>query len=189
MAHQSVDQRGIKISKLDAARQQLRTAIRLWFLEGDAVAIHTLVCAAYEILHFISKKRKPDREGLFDTIVIKDEYRKLWAKKVKEPANFFKHARSDPPDAIIEFFPLLSELFIMYALRAIADCGEKLQTEELAFEAFLMVHRPEWLKAEFRQIVQDSVAVEDLRILRTVKKHEFLHTYEGALLMARLHNP
>jgi hypothetical protein len=35
--------RGIRITKMDAARLQLRTAIRLWFADGDPIAIDTLV--------------------------------------------------------------------------------------------------------------------------------------------------
>ena len=33
----------IVVTKLDAARRQLRTAIRLWFQEADPVSIHTLL--------------------------------------------------------------------------------------------------------------------------------------------------
>jgi hypothetical protein len=32
----------IKISKLEAARRQLDTAIRLYFMESDSVSVHTL---------------------------------------------------------------------------------------------------------------------------------------------------
>ncbi len=38
----------IKISKLDAARRQLITAIRLYFNHGDIVSVHTLSAAAFK---------------------------------------------------------------------------------------------------------------------------------------------
>ena len=61
----------IRISKLEAARRQLRTAITLWFTGGDPVAIHSLAFAAYEILHAISEKRDPNRIDLiFDSVWI-----------------------------------------------------------------------------------------------------------------------
>jgi hypothetical protein len=41
----------IKITKMDAAKRQVRTAIKLWFMEEDPVSIHTLVSAAHEIIH------------------------------------------------------------------------------------------------------------------------------------------
>jgi hypothetical protein len=37
------------ITKLEAANRQLCTAIRMFFADGDAVAVHTLACAAREI--------------------------------------------------------------------------------------------------------------------------------------------
>jgi hypothetical protein len=71
----------IIVSKLDAARRQLQTAIQLWFEERDPVAIHALAYAAYEIIHAISKRRNPNRRDLlFDSDLVKDEYRVLWAK-------------------------------------------------------------------------------------------------------------
>jgi len=55
----TIVQKGIMISKLDAARRQLATAITLWFEDRDPVSIHTLVFAAYEIIHAVSKQRNP----------------------------------------------------------------------------------------------------------------------------------
>jgi len=39
----------LKISKLDAAKRQLETAIRLYFNEADPVSVHTLAGAAHTI--------------------------------------------------------------------------------------------------------------------------------------------
>jgi hypothetical protein len=86
----------ITISKLDAGRRQLETAITLWFNDGDPVSTHTLACAAYEIIHVVSSARNRTRDLLFDKLVVKDEYRSAWNQRLKEPANFFKHARNDP---------------------------------------------------------------------------------------------
>ena len=38
------------ITKLEAAHRQLALAIRMYFAEGDLVAIHTLACAALKLL-------------------------------------------------------------------------------------------------------------------------------------------
>ena len=45
------------ITKLEAARRQLESAIFLYFEEKDPVSIHTLTAAAYNILRDISAKR------------------------------------------------------------------------------------------------------------------------------------
>jgi hypothetical protein len=79
----------IVVTKLDAARRQLRTAIRLWFQEADPASIHTLAHAASEIIHVISKNRNRYRRILiFDADMIKDEYRSEWNEKRKNSANF-----------------------------------------------------------------------------------------------------
>lgn len=40
----------IQVTKLDAVRRQLETAVILWFHDGDPVSIHTLTGAAYQII-------------------------------------------------------------------------------------------------------------------------------------------
>ncbi len=114
----------IKVDKLDAATRQLRTAITLWFNEGDPVSIHALAFAAYEVIHAVSKKRNPYRRDLlFNSLVIKDEYRSQVNIYLKKYAYFFKHADRNP-DAEIEFNPELSETFILYAICGRELCGE-----------------------------------------------------------------
>jgi hypothetical protein len=46
----------LPITKLDAARRQLETAITLWFHDADPISVHTLVMAAHGILKAINKK-------------------------------------------------------------------------------------------------------------------------------------
>jgi hypothetical protein len=95
----------VSVSKLEAAQAQLRTAITLWFTEGDPISTHALAFAAYEVVHVFSKKRNPFRRDLlFDTDLIKDEYRNEFNKRVKRHAYFFKHA-DRTPDAVIDFNP------------------------------------------------------------------------------------
>ena len=46
-----------KVSKLDAAKWQLETAIRLYFSDSDPVSIHTVTAAAYNILRDVTKQK------------------------------------------------------------------------------------------------------------------------------------
>ena len=117
--------KSIIVGKFDAGRRQLSTAIDLWFHGKDPVAIHTLAHAAYEIIHFISKVRNPGRRDLLlDTVLIKDEYRIQYVKKIKEPGNFFKHAKEDG-EKTIEFKPALSEGFILFSIAGVELAGER----------------------------------------------------------------
>ena len=47
----------MQLSKLEAARRQLETAIKLYFADGDDVSIHSLVAAAYALLRDINEYR------------------------------------------------------------------------------------------------------------------------------------
>ena len=80
-----------EITKIDAARRQLRTAIELWFADGDPISIHTLAAAAYQIIHDLNRRNKgPDL--LLDSKYIKDEKRREFVSLVKSTSNFMKHA-------------------------------------------------------------------------------------------------
>jgi hypothetical protein len=168
-----IDKTKITVTKLDAARRQLRTAIRLWFNDGDPVAIHTLAFAAYEIIHVVSKKHNRTRPLIFDTPMIKDQYRSDWNKKIKEHANFFKHANIDP-DGSIEFAPALSILFLMAATAGIRLLSGRHSIEEFAFVTWFFYHRPDWLNPRFRKALEDSIPVEHLSEIRKVRKSDFL---------------
>jgi hypothetical protein len=167
----------LHFQKLDVARSQLKTAIQLWFYDGDPVSIHTLAYAAYEIIHFVSKKRNRTKELIFDTLSIKEEYRSKWAITIKKHANFFKHANNDADDSI-DFNPTLSMMFIMGAaagLRTI-ESGPP-GNEESAFALWIILHRPTWAAAQVRERLKNRVPVEDLTYFQTLPKAQFFEAF------------
>jgi len=178
----NTDRIKIKVPKLDAARRQLNMAIKLWFNGEDPVAIHTLAFAAYEVLHVISKKRNPYRQDLlFDSDLIKDEYRKDWNDFIKKPGNFFKHAKNDA-DETIEFDPMLSELFLLFAIAAVGSCRELPNDEESVFTLWLAFHMPNILTEEGRKLYIDRFSVDELEKIKSIPKRDF---FETAMSMRR----
>jgi hypothetical protein len=170
----------IRVGKLDAARRQLRTAITLWFNDGDPVSVHTLAFAAYEIIHAISEKRDPSRRDLlFDSLIIKDEYRRDWNAHVRRHANFFKHADRDG-DSVIEFNPSFSELFILYAIMGRQLCGEPSSDEESTFLWWVQIHKSRFLTESGKKLVADTLPVANLAHIRTLAKHEFFEVWMEA---------
>lgn len=168
----------IKISKLTAARRQLQTAIALWFTDGDPVAIHTLAFAAYEIIHAISKKRNPNRRDLlFDTLVIKDEHRQEFNRSIKAAANFFKHGDRDS-DAVLDFNPMLTEMFLFFAIGGLELCGEPKSVEESAFVWWLHIHKPDRLTTTGQKFLAQRIPIDRLDELRTIQKSEFLKAFK-----------
>ena len=82
-------------TKLDAARRQLETAIRLLFAQDDAVSIHTLAHASFGILKAVAEHRK-ERPVLdtADELAAKDG-KEFW-KGFNRTGNVFMHADNDP---------------------------------------------------------------------------------------------
>ncbi|MBH9667937.1 hypothetical protein JAO10_15395 [Burkholderia contaminans] len=90
------------VTKIDAARRQLITAIRLFFDGGDPVSVYSLASNAWEVIDVLSTSAgvesfsKQARENLPAGHTLK--------YYINEPCrNFFKHAEHDPnPDSSVE---------------------------------------------------------------------------------------
>ena len=107
----------IRISKLDAARRQLETAVRLYFSEADPVSIHTLTSAAYQILADINRSNggQPMLKEQIPTWVRPDAKEES-KRRLNEAANFFKHADRDHGD-VLEFNSGPTELLLYDAVK------------------------------------------------------------------------
>ena len=162
-----------KVSKLDAARRQLRTALRLFLQESDSVSIHTLAAASHEILRTLIKA-KGGGSLIRDSDFIKPEYQKEYEKHINRPRNFFKHADRDPNE-VLEF-PSGGNVFDLY------DCvvmdyklnGNKFSSRECQlFMSWFMISYPHLLKPGiidlFPKEVQKMIARKEL-----VPKRRFL---------------
>jgi hypothetical protein len=172
----------ITLSKLEAGSRQLRTAITLWFDEGDPVSVHALAFAAYEIFHTVSAHRDPNRRDLlFDSDWIKDEFRRDWNRHIRREANFFKHGDRDP-EGSIDFNPDLTEWFILFATYARALCRAPQSDEETLFTWWLQINKPDILTEQGRKFVADHVPVDYLENIRTLSKSRFREAFRQANL-------
>lgn len=95
----------ISISKLDAGKRQLETAIKIFLTNGDPVSIHNLSSAAQEIFNDLLKKQGLGASFIEDATkkFVKPEKQKELSDKFREPQNFFKHADRDP-DSVFKFY-------------------------------------------------------------------------------------
>jgi hypothetical protein len=118
----------MKITKLDAAKQQIEMAIVLFFNNNDPISTHTLTNAAYEILVGVGERKnvKPivkrlefllndDQLKQIGNAKIKDA-RKMAVKILNTPYNFMKHGKNDPTETL-EFEPQFNEAFLWDACR------------------------------------------------------------------------
>lgn len=164
------------IRKVEAAQRQVDTAIRLWFADAEPVSIHTLACAAHQIVHDINADR--GGEGLlFDSDVIKDEFRIEFQREMKKAPNFFKHADRDPdPEGVVELNQRVTELFILFAIIGLERLGCAHSWYMFAFTMFYAIMNPRLVTKHF----SNRVNVEDLASLRSVTKVEFLEQIQIA---------
>ena len=166
-----------KVTKLDAARRQLATAITLWFKGADTVSIYSLSHAAYEVIHNFTRPKR-GRKLLFDSLVIKDEYRREFNTLIRNPANFFKHANRDKSEnPTIEFHPEMSEMFFMYSILGIEHSKIPRNIEESAFIHWYCLNHPEHLTKKGREVFTDLFPVDALNEIRGLTKKEFFQAY------------
>ena len=107
----------ITVTKLDAARRQLETAVRLYFADADPVATHTLSCAAHEILETIHIKQSGMATTMHrDNPYLRDseEVRKEFHGLITEAKNFFKHADRDS-DLTLKFKTRWTDSYLLDA--------------------------------------------------------------------------
>jgi hypothetical protein len=160
------------VTKLDAARRQLRAAILLWFLEEDPVSIHTLASAAHEITHTLFKRE--GLEGLlFDSPIVRYEARSDVPKKLKAAATFFKHAQRDP-DETHEFNPSINPLLFVAVGNGLARMGEELGDVETAFYTWFGIFNPHLLTED---VYEKFFTVNQLEEIKSLKRTQFLEYF------------
>jgi len=175
----------IRVTKLDAARRQLRTAIELWATDGDPVSIHSLAFAAHQIIHDL--KHAPNRADkgspmLLDNPFVRPEMMSEFVNIVKRDANFFKHAdnrnkrkgRKEPMVMEIDFSPESNDLFMFIAIDGLKHLVKDLTEVEIAFYTWQSIQRPDLLNEAGREAFENTVPTETMNSFRSMKKQEFV---------------
>lgn len=131
----------IHLSKIEAARRQLKVAIHLLFEDADPVAVHTLVGAASTIISDLVEKHYPDKSWdklAQDANNISDsEYFQIMRKQ----QNFLKHAREDH-SATFEFSPTDTESLAFWAIMNLGNFGTLSMEESVLQLWYLASHEP-----------------------------------------------
>jgi len=169
----------VTITKIEIAHRLLKTAIELWFANSDPIPIHTLSAAAYQIVHDLNSHNKGP-ELLFDTKLIKNEYRADFTSAFKKVSNFMKHAERAKGDKFksIEFTPELNEQFILFTIFGLKYLKENLIAEEIAFERWQMFQNPNLLPDAGKELFDHTFTAESIEKIRSIEKSEFLQAFK-----------
>jgi hypothetical protein len=167
----------VKVTKIDAARRQIETAITLWFLDGDAVSIHTLTAAGHRICHDITRVRGGKSPILFNPDAIEPRHLKEYKSLICKAENFFKHAERDPVASIQYCLePYLTEVYLIDAIELFRWINKHITDLMLAFRTKFALSNPlgfgdlppfcdEPLSIQLRQIPRQDFLKAFLKIL------------------------
>lgn len=162
-----------QVTKLDAARRQLDTSIRLLFEQADAVSVHTLAYAAFGILKGVAEHRKETRIlASAEALAAAEKDGNFW-KGFSRAGNFFKHADRDPDGVFIGAHEEENEALLSITVQMYRDLG-CLGTPQI--EAFSLW----WACINFRPITD----VEEPFISWLQENSERLHADSRSDLLA-----
>ena len=160
----------LPVTKHDAARRQLETAITLWFHEADPVSIHTLVAAAYRLLYDLSTKAGGTPPMMPNSPNIRPQFLGEWRQILNRAQNFFKHADKDPTDTLL-FAPRLTQAMMLEACECYQMLAHERRPLMQLFTIWHSLHEPH-LFLPPKQKLGDLGSVDELTQL---SKPQFFH--------------
>lgn len=133
----------MRVTKLDSARRQLVTAIRLFFNDGDLVSVYSLASNAWEVIDvlctkaFVESFSKQARGNLPAGHTL--------TYYINEPCrNFFKHAERDPnPDSSVELSVANVQALLFLAVEDYLRYRKGGPIEAQVFQAWFIAVFPE----------------------------------------------
>jgi len=131
----------LTVSKLEAARRQLDTAIILLFDGCDPLAVHTLVGAASVIVSDLVEKNHPekswDKMAQEDNNITSSEYFQV----MRAQQNFLKHARDDANETF-NFDLAATEYLAFWVVMNLGAFGER-SIPQTVFQFWFLAGHPD----------------------------------------------
>ena len=170
----------LKLSKIDAAKRQLESAIWLWFVDADIVSVHTLAAAAHRLLLDLAERR-----GVASLLLATEYFTKQREKEPKrrlqEAEEFFTGAKSAETYAFDE---VLVELRLFDAVMAYASLFDRDSRSALmsTFVVRFGVQRPDLFAPNIFPLLEKNVDNSfNIERLQKLSKLEFLQEFLGFL--------
>ncbi len=142
------------ITKIDAARRRLATAITLFFDAGASVSIHTLTSAAQEILRDLGRPRGIG-SMLKDSRYIRADKQKEVHEFLRAAQNFFKHADKDP-EAVHDFRPAVNPFYILDSIELYTQLVGAHFPEAEVFLLWFAIKHPDVTSGELRELALNA---------------------------------
>jgi len=126
----------LRLTKLDAAQQQLSRAIRMHFTEDEPVCTHTLAGAASILLTDLVEHAHPGATWEQIAREANDLSAQVFFKIARRAQNFLKHARDDPAETL-DFNPSDTDALLTLAVFNAAELNS-LSPEASVFQLWAL---------------------------------------------------
>lgn len=150
-------------STLKVAQEQLDAAIELYFTDRSSIAVHTLTCAAYEILDKLCVKQGIQRSIIEESLnkFIPSEKRKSVHDGIFAMKNYFKHGnltQGVKPTWDAE----LTLYFLIDATTLYRNLNNHIMTKNIAIYSlwFRMTNPDMFLRSEAMDKLIDSLSIQ-----------------------------
>jgi hypothetical protein len=182
------------ISKIDAARRQLDTAIELWFKDGDCLSAFTLAYASFKLLANLYALHGTDGFGQAIDRLTRERGAH---KSMANIANFLKHADRDPDDSLSFFHPDLTVAVIGLSTLLYKNLTDSLSLKMQAFDSWTEATAADELgipetdqnaeRAEINQRVREALrkVPREVYMRSAVEYYEFFLANRDRLAAAR----
>lgn len=140
----------LNVSKIEAARRQTDSAIRMLFMNEDPAAIHTIAAAADQILMDIAEtKGNIEAHVRFFKDRIRPGMEKEFWYYMNRASNFLKHADRDPDSILSDFDEEVNDWTLFMGCYYYRDLGHTLTPEMNALAYWMMLLHPTILKDDY----------------------------------------
>lgn len=170
----------LKLTKIEAARRQIESAIWLWFLDGDPVSIHTLTSAAHrtlvELANLWETHAWPATAGYFP----KQSARQR-RMRMEDASEYFKDVKEEETYEVSAQWTELNlfDAVMAYSNLAPDRCGSALMS---TFVVRFGVERPDLFVEDAFSLLERKVSKTfKLERLEQLSKLEFLKEFLGFL--------
>jgi len=172
--------RFVRLTKLEAARRQIESAIWLWFVGDDLVSVHALTAAAHRLLLELAALRETAAWPYTAAYLPKGTYKDRRAKS-QNPVTFFKHAKKKETYEVSEQW---TELYLFDAVMAYTSLADDRSASALmsTFVLRLGVQRQDLFVPDAFSLLERRVSKTfNLERLERLSKIEFLKEFIGVL--------
>lgn len=148
----------IIITRRQAVRGQLHTAIDLVAFQGDPISAHTLAAASSSLMHDLARAAGVTPfHDLFKDRIVPDRH-KEWFAAVNRNSNFAKHADRDPEITESKLNPGATHFEIFEGLEDYAATYKEITFPMASFRCFMLLEHPTIFRSDFKMPISADLA-------------------------------